>query len=129
MATELVVTCLARLGSSLDAKLALSPLLPRLLAYDWPGNVRELENIAERLAVFLLQYESMEEVDCFAFAYDCPELFADTGQQLSLEGSSLPLTERVREAMQATGGNRAEAARRLGVSRSTLWRWLRDLRS
>jgi propionate catabolism operon transcriptional regulator len=29
--------------------------------------------------------------------------------------------------MAATGGRRHEAARRLGVSRSTLWRWLKSV--
>ncbi|MDM0083683.1 helix-turn-helix domain-containing protein [Variovorax sp. J31P179] len=29
--------------------------------------------------------------------------------------------------MRLAGGNRQRAARQLGVSRSTLWRWLRDL--
>ena len=51
------------------------------------------------------------------------------------EGAPLPLKERVQayerglvvEALRAARGNRSEAARRLGMSRVTLWRRLREL--
>lgn len=125
IATPLVARCLARLGSTLDASAALAPLLPLLTAYGWPGNVRELENLAERIAVFLLQFDRVDAVRYAELAHDCPELFA---QPSAAAGSTdLPLAERVAQAMELAGGRRAEAAQRLGVSRSTLWRWLREL--
>ncbi|GAA6121674.1 propionate catabolism operon regulatory protein PrpR [Acidovorax sp. FG27] len=127
LAGPLVARCLARQGAQIDAERALAPLLPRLVAYDWPGNVRELENIAERIAVFLLQYDRPEAVDHAALAHDCPELFAGTAGRIAADGSPLPQPERIRQALREAGGQRAGAARRLGVSRSTLWRWLREL--
>jgi transcriptional regulator, propionate catabolism operon regulatory protein len=125
IATPLVARCLARLGSPLDAAAALAPLLSLLTSYDWPGNVRELENLAERIAVFLLQFDQVGDVRYAELAHDCPELFAQPGAAGG--AADLPLAERVAQAMELAGGRRAEAAQRLGVSRSTLWRWLREL--
>jgi propionate catabolism operon transcriptional regulator len=127
LALPLVARCLARLGSPLDAQAALAPLMPRLTAYDWPGNVRELENLAERIAVFLAQYHEASAIDYAQLAYDCPELFASTAPALTVSASPAPpQAERIHAALQAAGGRRAEAARLLGVSRSTLWRWLQE---
>jgi propionate catabolism operon transcriptional regulator len=56
LAHTLVERSLARLGSAFDTAQVLAPLMPLLVAYAWPGNARELENIADRIAVHLLQY-------------------------------------------------------------------------
>ena len=114
--------CLHRLQAQIDAQQALAPLLPRLLAHDWPGNVRELENIAERIAVFLLQFDTPAQIRYDDLRHDCPELFEGAS---AARVAPLPPDQRVSEAMRLAGGNRQEAARYLGVSRSTLWRWLR----
>nr|WP_312377395.1 propionate catabolism operon regulatory protein PrpR [Delftia acidovorans] len=125
LALPLVSACLRRLGSPLDAGTALAPLLPRLQAYDWPGNVRELENIAERIAVFLLQFSRIQDVDHVQLRHDCPELFTLPCAEASAQAPDH--ARRVRDALKEAGGRRVEAARRLGVSRSTLWRWLAAL--
>ncbi|WP_077001101.1 propionate catabolism operon regulatory protein PrpR [Variovorax sp. KK3] len=112
--------CLQRLGSPLDADAALAPLLPRFMTWDWPGNVRELENICERVAVFLLQFDRIDDVRWDELRHDCPELYARHPQ------GTLSTQDRVLEAMRLAEGNRQRAAQQLGVSRSTLWRWLRE---
>ena len=146
LATALVARCLARHGVQRDAAAALAPWLPRLMAYGWPGNVRELENMAERIAMFLLPHgDGAASAAADALREDCPELFTTplpdrhAGHAAPRAGVAPAVTsvptpvatpasqaERVRQAMQAAGGRRGEAARALGVSRSTLWRWLRD---
>jgi propionate catabolism operon transcriptional regulator len=126
LVTPVVARCLKELGSTLDVQRALAPLMERLMAYDWPGNVRELENLSERIAVFLLQYTKLQDVQYDALKRDCPELFRieDAGPA----GPDAPdHAQRVREAMRQAGGRRGAAAQQLGVSRSTLWRWLQDL--
>ncbi len=122
LARPLVAACLHRLGSPLDAQAALAPLMPRLQAYGWPGNVRELENMAERIAVFLAQFTRLADIAYEPLRHDCPELFAQPLAQAPAGTSEHAW--RVRQALREAGGRRAEAARRLGVSRSTLWRWL-----
>jgi DNA-binding NtrC family response regulator len=91
----------------------LSPaLVAALAARDWPGNVRELENAVAAL----LATSDGGEIDVTALG--APAAKADTA----------PLRARVEayersilaDTLRATGGNQSEAARRLGVTRSTL---------
>ncbi|MCY1239902.1 Propionate catabolism operon regulatory protein [compost metagenome] len=124
LAEAQVDRCLQRLGTRLDPVRALAPLLPRLRAYDWPGNIRELENLGERIAVFLMQFDRLEDVRYDELRHDLPELFADAEPEAA-DTAGLSAA-RVAVALQAQGGNRQAAARQLGVSRSTLWRWMRE---
>jgi propionate catabolism operon transcriptional regulator len=124
LARALVARSLARLGSGLDAGAALPPLLPLLAAYDWPGNVRELENIADRIAVYLLQFADAGAIDYGALHDDCPELFAAGAADPGDEGGDAKA--RLLEQLKLCNGNRALAAHRLGISRSTLWRWMKE---
>lgn len=119
--------CLQRLGISLDPARALAPLLPRLIAYRWPGNVRELENLSERIAVFLMQFDRLEDVRYDELRHDLPELFAtDAPPSTDGQDGSRPSDARVHAALEASHGNRQAAARQLGISRSTLWRRMRE---
>jgi len=82
-------------------------VLLKLSRYDWPGNVRELRNLIER-SVILGQF---------------PEEFAGSGRVTGAEAiETLELVEQrhIMNVLDACGGNRAEAARRLGVSRKTV---------
>ncbi|MCD8139048.1 MAG: sigma-54 dependent transcriptional regulator, partial [Planctomycetaceae bacterium] len=98
--------------------------MDRLLRHDWPGNVRELENTVERAVVLLVgEYVSERELP--------PALLpptADTAKG-SREWGDMTLEEieraAVREVLQTTGGNKSEAARRLGITRKTLLAKLR----
>jgi len=91
-----------------------------LRAHSWPGNVRELRNVVERTVLLSPPGQFVLE-----------SLEAPLPQTPSAGGLPFPATlaEVQRSAVQAmleiTGGNRSEAARRLGVSRSRLLRLLR----
>jgi len=88
-----------------------------LAAYAWPGNVRELSNEARRVVAAGLAVVGPEDLS--------PEVRgAAAAPPPELAGRTLEQVERsaVEAALQATGGNKAEAARRLGVPRSTLYR-------
>ena len=123
----LVARCLSRLGAmpTRDIVDLVAPWLPQVRQYPWPGNVRELENMSERIAVFLSQYDSPDAIDYDALRHDCPELFeaAQTSAHNAGDGS---LRARAIQALEACGGRRQQAARRLGISRSTLWRWMNE---
>lgn len=124
MVERLVQSCLQRMGSKLDAARALVPLNPYLQAYAWPGNVRELENFSERIAVFLLQFERIEDIAYQELELDCPELFE--AMPPSVQMTPLSNHRRACLALEKNSGNHTQAARQLGVSRSTLWRWRRQ---
>ncbi len=98
-----------------------------LMEYDYPGNVRELENIIERAMI-------LESSDLLQPA----SLLLDTGRPHLLgsertdggrgEPKGAPLTleqaERrcIQQALALTGGKKVEAARMLGINKTTLWR-------
>jgi propionate catabolism operon transcriptional regulator len=126
LATALLRRSLHRLGSQMDATQALAPLLPTLLAYPWPGNVRELENICERMAVNFSQFAVASDIAYAELRSECPELFGETSATLAVVNAAASLDERLAQALLLSRGNRQHAAQLLGVSRSTLWRWLRE---
>jgi DNA-binding NtrC family response regulator len=109
-------------GLTPDAKQA-------LLTYDWPGNVRELRNALERAAILCgggliaAQHLSLTPQRAGVRAAD-PALHARTA-----ETTDLPLLERqaIERVMRETRGNKAEAARRLGITRIQLYTRLRKL--
>jgi len=102
-----------------------SPAAERLLAYGWPGNVRELRNCIER-AVALTQFEQITLADL-------PEkIQAARRNQVVLATDDpadfVPLEEVERlyilRVLDASSGNKASAARILGLDRKTLYRKL-----
>ncbi|GAU09639.1 sigma-54-dependent transcriptional regulator [Desulfoplanes formicivorans] len=99
-----------------------SRLMDRMIRYDWPGNVRELENAVER-AVIMSTGEFITERDMPLLASDASadqERPVDAG--VDLAGHSLEEIERqaIMATIEATGGNKSEAARQLGITRATL---------
>ena len=108
-----------------------------LRRYDWPGNVRELEHLLLRAAIRASGGHQNRPV-----LIDEPHLDIVAHAESPVEPESepelepeLPLTEAVdryqrqliERAVRATGGNWSEAARRLKVDRSNLYRLTRRL--
>lgn len=99
----------------------------KLLQHQWPGNVRELRNLMERLA-YLSQNEKIDSDDL---------AFIMTGPVANAEPFSLDmnLNEATREfqidfiqrQIDVARGNMTDAARRLGLHRSNLYRKMRQL--
>ncbi len=117
-----------------------------LLNYTWPGNLRELRNAMERLAMRAWQEEiTAEEISNV--------LLMDEGVTHSVEKRpAAPMTQNpvyktfsfepptasgdkvmnqlekqvILQVLEDVGGNKTEAARRLGMSRTTLWRKLQE---
>ena len=115
-------------SSSVDGIVA--ALMPRLQAYHWPGNVRELQSILER-ALLLGPFPDDQSVDDVPLIRELlPELFespppAERPADLRHVGKAIEIAH-VRKIVEECGGNLGEAAKRLGVSRSTVWRRLRS---
>ncbi|GAH86772.1 unnamed protein product, partial [marine sediment metagenome] len=93
-----------------------------IMDYDWPGNVRELENA--------LRYALVKCRDTLLL----PEHFPLNIVERQVHRDGLPKKQRkhkldaeaVRRTLEETGGNKIEAALRLGVSRATLYRFLKE---
>ena len=88
-----------------------------LLQAAWPGNVRQLRNVIERACV-LSESALLTELDI--------ERALGTGITATPAAAAAPAPvlskEMVVAALEASAGNKVEAARRLGVSRRTLYR-------
>jgi len=85
------------------------------LDYDWPGNVRELQNVVEH-AVILAKGEVITEIDL-------PHNLKETFPKAKAGIFSLKDTEKslILKVLEETKGNKYQAAKKLGITRSTLY--------
>lgn len=98
-------------------------VLARLMEHDYPGNVRELENIIEH--AFVLCRGALIELTHLP-----PQLRPPAAETLpDLSGMTLAAMERflIENALRRANGNRAAAARQLGINTSTLFRKLKAM--
>jgi transcriptional regulator with GAF, ATPase, and Fis domain len=115
-----------------------TPAMDAIRTYHWPGNIRELENVIERAVVLAegtlirladLPMEVRQPAAAFHAAH--PERSAPLGiqprhpSQLALRRKTLVRQDDERRmlisALEDCGGNKAEAARLLGMPRSTFF--------
>jgi DNA-binding NtrC family response regulator len=103
----------------------------RLLAtFAWPGNVRELANAIERACA--LAPGALLTREDFAFLFDTA---APSSDAIPAHLAELPLNDAlaqleralIERALALSNGNRAEAARRLGISRQSLYTRMANL--
>jgi sigma-54 dependent transcriptional regulator, acetoin dehydrogenase operon transcriptional activator AcoR len=93
--------------------------IPVMMNYRWPGNVRELENA--------IQYAMVKCIGDIIKPDDLPPEIQAGLESCSRPGPSKKLTlSAVKSALKATDGNKAKAARELGVGRATLYRFLKE---
>ena len=92
--------------------------LSLLKDYHWPGNVRELENAIER-GIILMRGEQLTErsLPLTIQNYRAKETNPANHRPSSLQEAEIAL---IRQTLDETGGNKSEAARRLGITRKTL---------
>jgi PAS domain S-box-containing protein len=93
--------------------------LALMLDYRWPGNVRELQNAVQ--FAFVKCSGRVIEID------DLPLELREAADVCVRRGPARKLElEAVRKALARTGGNKAKAAKIMGVGRATLYRFLND---
>ncbi len=123
---------LKKYGMLAEKKLNLTPAAEELLlSYEWPGNVRQLRNFCERLTIISnkreidrdMVYSQLEEV-CETTIPEKEEAGrrAEPINAQSLSPGEREECQRIVEALNICGGSRTEAANRLGMGRSSLWR-------
>src|SRR5690606_23303188 len=90
--------------------------LQALVRHDWPGNIRELRNRLQRAGVFA-QGESLEAVDIF------PETRLEGAESNTLaDARKRAEADLIERALIASHGRIGDAAKQLGISRTTLWK-------
>jgi propionate catabolism operon transcriptional regulator len=95
---------------------------PLLRSYGWPGNVRELRNLMQRLALFL-SAEPLQALTPAFVASVAPELGVAPSAQQEVATEE---ENDILHVLARFGGDRSAAARHLGISRTTLWRRVRQ---
>ncbi|MFH1983722.1 MAG: sigma 54-interacting transcriptional regulator [Pseudomonadota bacterium] len=103
----------------------LEPCTEKILGqYDWPGNVRELSNVMERILATLdgntIRRNHLPLYlfrNCRAAAHPGSTSIRDVQQQAAEQA--------IRNALESTGGNKARAARLLGIHRTLLYKKLK----
>ncbi|NLW68711.1 MAG: sigma-54-dependent Fis family transcriptional regulator [Bacteriovoracaceae bacterium] len=100
--------------------------MDRLIRYRWPGNVREMMNAVES-AVVLSDSEYISESDLSLLHAELP-----SQEAAAPVSADLPLEEvektTILKTLEISGGNKSEAARKLGITRATLHKKLKKYR-
>ena len=125
----LVEDIIHRLNNQLG--MAIQGIAPGVLEllenYDWPGNVRELQNAIESAMNTTKSFFLQEsDFDRLMLRMNARSRRAMTGvSEFNLRNNKQDVERSlIRQALQATGGNHAQAARLLGISRTVLYKKL-----
>ena len=115
-----------------------------LLKYDWPGNIRQLRNVIERLSVMTsggvigvnevknaLQIQETNLTDYkdnFTWVRPTVDVSTESDKIPLLFGKEKALYEKqlIMNTLEECNGSRSRTARKLGISRTTLWRKLQQ---
>ncbi|MED1469883.1 sigma 54-interacting transcriptional regulator [Bacillus salipaludis] len=112
-------------------------VIQEMLRYDWPGNIRELRNVAERLVVFATDGVIKKEYLPFSSNHKWiqHEEIRDNNLLIENDDTILSLQEEMEQhekkvlekALRIVNGNKLECAKRLGITRATLYNRLKRL--
>ncbi|MBU1564923.1 MAG: sigma-54 dependent transcriptional regulator [Proteobacteria bacterium] len=99
-----------------------SECMDLLTCYSWPGNVRELENAIERGIILMRGTELTEKSLPLSIQKMAGKQTDCKPSSVNLDPGTLFVVEKqqILKILNETGGNKSEAARRLGITRKTL---------
>ncbi len=126
----LVEYTLKRPGSYHAGAVFSQDAMDELCRYDWPGNIRELENVIERSLINMtIRGDTIVRADDIAILQPSntprPTEEQDTLRRRT-PGRRHLTSEEVQSALMATQGNISKAALKLGISRNTLYKFIRE---
>jgi len=119
-----------KLNMKLNNKPHITGIKPRALAalldYDWPGNVRELENAIEHACI--RSKSDKIDVDSLPSSVTGISIEHPFAHEINGQPETMDLIHRhlIDDLMKRYKGNRKMVAKDLGISRTTLWRRLRE---
>ncbi len=93
----------------LRCNVSLSPAdVAQLHLFNWPGNIRQLKNVLQRYALMKPHGITLEEILCEEY----------TGREIAEKKHDW---ETIQYVLEQCGGNKVQASKRLGISRSNLY--------
>jgi Nif-specific regulatory protein len=99
----------------------------RLRSHSWPGNIRELRNLVERI-VYLTSSEKVDADDLEFILSPRASATQPVADDQPLNDATTQFQQHyITRAIERSGGNMSEAASRLGLHRSNLYRKMRQL--
>jgi len=101
--------------------------LELLQKYPWPGNIRELEAVLERAAIQAGESEVISPQHLPPNIRQPGHLLARSGQVHHIPSLQTVEREALLHAAQACNGNFTQMAKLLGISRTTVWRKMKEL--
>lgn len=111
-----------------------SSCLEKLKTYSWPGNVRQIRNFTERIVLMSqsgFQATIFDEIFTDLNQYNTKKQSVDEKQNLPVLNDPIQRVkneydiEQIKKALLETGYSKSKAARKLGISRTTLWKRLK----
>lgn len=126
---DLVAAIIQKLNNRYDKTIdgCMPEVLSTLTSYSWPGNVRELEHVLEHAFVVTPRSQRVLTIGSL------PEQVKQPPRQVHTERPARSTTHAMDERSQVThtlaqaGGNKAKAARMMGITRAGLYKKLRRL--
>lgn len=95
-----------------------------MMNYPWPGNVRELENAVEHGIICAVN----KQVTAESLPQDIYRFFRnDTAAQAKSQDDEIIQNHQIQRALEKANGNKSDAAKLLGIDRTTLWRRMQRL--
>jgi len=107
-------------------------VMETLMRYNWPGNIRELENVIERAVILdinnVINNDDLPEVITNHNAISISETSGNITEKFNnhlKEALEEPERVHILRVLKEVGWNKKEAAKKLGVNRTTLYNKLR----
>ena len=101
----------------------------QLRRHSWPGNIRELRNVIERACLFsegriIGEREMLRAMAPSLATRDEPSTASDQMLPANPDRLSTAQRDQIERVLREAGGNKSAAAKQLGVSRRSLYRWI-----
>lgn len=91
-------------------------------SYDWPGNLDQLNNVCERI-VMLTEKRNVDEVFLRKQLEEVTPLMTPKAEKVVLIQD--PMALKISQLLSEHSGNREKVAAELGISKTTLWRYMK----